>query len=176
MRASSGEREIVALASGETKQFKLALIRLCVHLRLFGCMSQPDVSFDTVTKHARRAFQLFARDDGRSHLADRMQRGEQPPLGLFYFLFAPVRAAFRRRFRRWPREQNPQSGERPEQSRRDCFEHQMRAVCARSRVQKIADGEGRSGCQIDRDGFAQTHGDRRKGNACANAVGNSKAV
>lgn len=103
MHASSGEQKVITLASGETKQLKLALIRLSLHLRLRGCMSQPDVSFDTVTKHARRAFQLFARHDGRTRgqLADRMQRCEQPSLGLFKLLLAPVRTALHcRRFRR----------------------------------------------------------------------------
>ena len=61
MHASSGEPQFVALAPGDAEQLKLTLIRLSIGVRLFGCMSESDISFDAITKHARRSFQLFTR-------------------------------------------------------------------------------------------------------------------
>lgn len=61
MHASSGEPQFIALAPGDAEQLKLTLIRRRISVSLFGCMSQPDISFDAITKHTRRSFQLFTR-------------------------------------------------------------------------------------------------------------------
>lgn len=89
MDASSGEAQVIAPAPGNAKQLKLTRVRLCVSVRFSGCMSQSDISFDAITKHTRRSFQLFTRTAKCAvrQLAHGMKRGEQASLGFVDLLF-----------------------------------------------------------------------------------------
>ncbi len=89
MHASSGEPQFIALAPGDAEQLNLTLVRLSVSVRFFGCMSQSDISFDAITKHTCRSFQLFtlAAKCAYRHLAHSMKCGEQVSFGLVNLLF-----------------------------------------------------------------------------------------